>query len=124
MMSYIVLASFIVGVNPKLLTAICEVESGLDEEAIQLYDGSTHSIGVCQVKVGTARQMGYEVDTFELLNPYLNAKVASKYLKWQIKRYGGDTKKGIIAYNRGNYKEGYDETYYCNVRQKMGKSCD
>ena len=123
-MTALILAAYLTGVDKGLLTAICKVESGLNPDVVQLYDGRTHSYGLCQVKLGTARQMKYETDGEGLLNPYQNARVAAKYLKWQLKRYQGDTKKAVIAYNQGTYREGSNEQYYCKVRRELGKTCD
>lgn len=111
-----------VGVPGALLLAICSHESNLDNVVVPR-DGSSASIGFCQIKESTAQNMGYKgiaygplksvregSDTMEpagkpagLMIPSVNAKYAAKYLKMQLKRYGGDWCKATAAYNAGTY---------------------
>jgi hypothetical protein len=88
-----------------LLSALCFVESSHRVEVIHKDDGGAHSIGVCQIKVETARMVGFTGTEQELLNPKTNITYAAKYLKRQIDRYDGDLRKGVAAYNSGRYME-------------------
>lgn len=88
---------------PKdLLPAICYVESNHKVEQIHKNDGNSHSYGVCQVKLETARSLGFKGTPEELMKPNRNIYYAAKYLQHQLKRYNGNTEKAIIAYNRGS----------------------
>ncbi len=87
---------------PGLLQAVCMTESTLNPNAIHHDDGGTDSIGLCQVKLKTAKWLGFKGTANDLLNPTINAYYAAKYLRKQIVRYNGNTTKALIAYNRGN----------------------
>ena len=96
-------AATTVGVSFKLLAAICMVESSYNPNAVN----GTH-YGLCQIKLSTAREMGFTQEPSRLFNPYINAYFSAKYLQKQLKRYKGDTEKAIAAYNAGTvtYKNG------------------
>lgn len=85
----------------ELLRAICTVESGLDTKAFVAVDGLTPSYGVCQVKYKTAKFLGFTGRASQLNLVHINTYYAARYIKYQLKRYKGDTKKAISAYNRG-----------------------
>lgn len=87
---------------PNLLTAICYTESKLTPTAIHHDDGGSDSLGLCQVKLATARWMGFKGTQQNLLLPEVNAYYAGKYLKHQLVRYNGNVTKAVIAYNIGH----------------------
>lgn len=89
---------------PKLIDSVCFVETRHNVSVVTPNDGGTPSIGVCQVKMKTATQMGFKGTEEELLLPKNNVYFAAKYLHYQLKRYGGSTVKAVIAYNKGNAK--------------------
>lgn len=89
---------------PGLLASLCYTESHYDVSAVHKDDGHTDSIGICQVQKPTAHFMGYNITRKELFDPEVNIRVAAAYLRYQIKRYQGNLKKAVIAYNRGNAK--------------------
>jgi soluble lytic murein transglycosylase-like protein len=91
---------------PGLLSSLCFVESRHKVEAIHHDDGGSDSVGICQVKLKTAKWLGFKGTEKELMNPEVNIKYAAIYLGRQIKRYGGDTRKGVAAYNTGSFKPG------------------
>lgn len=94
--------SFNLPVN--LLSAVCYVESGHKPNAIHLNDGGADSLGMCQIKLTTARQLGYTGTANELqVNYKINIFYAGKYLRYQLKRYKGDQRKAIAAYNAGSW---------------------
>lgn len=88
---------------PNLITAVCYIESNHDVNAINKDDGHGDSVGLCQVKLKTAKWMGFKGTQKQLMNPKTNIYYASKYLSFQIEKYKSVT-KGIVAYNRGNSK--------------------
>lgn len=61
-------------------------------------------MGVCQIKLQTARLVGYTGKEKDLLDPGLNIYYAGKYLKKQLDRYKGDIPKAVSAYNAGTYR--------------------
>jgi soluble lytic murein transglycosylase-like protein len=96
---------------PNLLSSLCYVESKYNVLAIHKDDGTSNSVGVCQVKLKTAKWLGFEGTEKELMNPETNIWYAAKYLSYQLKRYHGNVKKAVIAYNIGNAK-GLTSTKY------------
>lgn len=90
----------LVGVPGELVRAVCKVESGLNPAAIHHSDGHSKSYGLCQIKLATARQMGYDGTVQGLMDPETNAMYAAKYLKMQKERYG-NWLQAISAYNAG-----------------------
>lgn len=85
-----------------LLSSVCYVETGHRESVIHRKDGQGDSLGVCQIKLKTARQMGFKGSEEQLLLPVYNIHYAGLYLSHQIKRYHGNLKKAVIAYNLGH----------------------
>ena len=88
-----------------LLSALCHVESKHQVSAFVAHDGSSPSYGVCQIKLATARSVGFKGQEKDLMQPSINIKYAAKYLKRQLNRYNGDTRKAVAAYNAGTYFE-------------------
>jgi len=85
-----------------LIDSLCYVESKHDITKIHKDDGTSDSLGVCQVKWTTAHDLGFNGTPEQLMNPQTNIYYAAKYLSHQIARYHGDITKGVIAYNRGH----------------------
>ena len=86
---------------PALLDSLCFVESGHNQAAVHLDDGGSNSVGVCQVKLRTARWLGFKGTEQQLLKPKTNVYYAAKYLAYQLHRYK-NVEKAIVAYNKGN----------------------
>lgn len=89
----------------NLLSSVCFVESSHKISAINKDDGNSPSLGICQIKLATARLLGFKGDSNRLMNPKINAYYAAKYLKKQLDRYKGDIIKAISSYNMGSYKQ-------------------
>ena len=89
---------------PGLLDAICYVESGHKADAMHVDDGGSHSIGICQIKLSTARQMGFKGTEEALRNPRTNIYYAASYLHNRLVRYDGDVVNSVAAYNAGSVK--------------------
>lgn len=118
-----------------ILLAICTHETKLQNVVVP-NDGGTPSIGICQIKMDTAKLLGFRGTFNDLMNPRVNAKFAALYLKYQYDRYG-DYCRAIAAFNAGKYNEskikpGYPRNlkYVMGVRNKLNKhfqdmvSCD
>lgn len=110
------------GLPSGLLDSVCWVESGHNPTAIHKHDGDSDSIGLCQIKYKTAKWLGFKGREKDLYNPKINAYYAAKYLQYQIKRYNGNTKKAIIAYNIGNAKQLTNTAYSDKVIKHWGNT--
>lgn len=88
---------------PKnLLASICYTESTYNVSAVHHDDGGSDSLGLCQIKLETAKEFGFKGTQRQLMNPYWNTYYAAKYLHHEILRYHGVIVKAVIAYNRGS----------------------
>jgi|ERR1035437_7371847 hypothetical protein len=88
---------------PGLLDAVCYVETKHTENAIHLNDGGSPSLGICQIKLATARELGYKGSAEDLqYNTKVNAHYAAKYLSRNLRKYA-DINKSISAFNCGHY---------------------
>lgn len=87
-----------------LQPAVCWVESGYNINAVHHDDGGGNSTGVCQIKLSTARAMGFKGTESELQVPKTNVYYSAKYLNWQLHRYRGNYSKAIAAYNAGTWR--------------------
>lgn len=94
-------ASVVVGVPVKLLSAVCYVESRHNPKAFRAKDGKSASYGMCQLKLATARFMGFTGLAKDLQDVHINAFLAAKYLHYQHTRYKS-WKKAVSAYNAGH----------------------
>lgn len=88
---------------PGLLESVCYVESKHDIFAFNSNDGGSNSVGICQVKLSTARSLGYTGNERKLRDPAVNIFYAGKYLSFQLNRYHGKVHKAVAAYNAGRY---------------------
>jgi len=92
-------------VSGSLLLAICTHETNLTN--IVVYnDGNSPSYGICQIKLETAKMIGFKGRAKDLINPQVNAKWAALYLKYQEQRYGANKWcEMTAAYNAGSFSE-------------------
>ena len=97
------LASSTYHLPPGLISALCYVESNHRVLAYVANDRGSPSHGVCQLKLTTARFVGFRGNEKQLRDPKTNINYAAKYLHYQLVRYGGDSVKAIAAYNSGTY---------------------
>ena len=88
---------------PGLLDAVCYVETKHTENAIHLNDGGSPSLGICQIKLATSRDLGYKGSAEDLqYNTKVNAYYAAKYLKKHLRKYA-EISRALSAYNAGHY---------------------
>ena len=87
----------------QLLSALCYVESTHKVSAYHMDDGNSPSLGICQVKLGTARLLGFRGTEEQLMAPEVNIEYAGKYLNKQLSRYNQDVHKAVSAYNAGTW---------------------
>jgi soluble lytic murein transglycosylase-like protein len=65
-----------------------------------------------QVLLIVARlDLGYAGDYYLLFDPAINIDLGTKLLARQLKRYGGDIRKAVSAYNAGHYTESNSKSY-------------
>jgi soluble lytic murein transglycosylase-like protein len=98
----IVTISYLNGVDPTMLKAVCFKETRL-QNVNNMHDGKSPSYGLCQVKKIVAKQVGMkyvDLRKVDLTDPAMNLTVAAKYLAYNIKRCGSK-KSGLAAYNTG-----------------------
>ena len=79
-------------VDPALVSAVAEVESGFHQDAVS----EAGAVGIMQLMPDTAATLG--------INPYdanQNIDGGAKYLSQLLQSFGGDIKKAVAAYNAG-----------------------
>jgi soluble lytic murein transglycosylase-like protein len=81
------------GVDPVLLAAMAEVESGFDPQAIS-HKGAQ---GLLQLMPATARRFGV-TNSFD---PEQNVDGGARYLDWLLTRFSGDEQLALAGYNAG-----------------------
>lgn len=86
---------------PNLLQSICYVESTHRINSVHYNDGTSNSIGICQIKLRTAQWLGFKGTERELMEPNVNIYYAGLYLRHQLTRYKV-VNKAVIAYNQGH----------------------
>ena len=80
------------GVDPKLVSAVAEIESGFSQDAVS----ATGAVGVMQLMPETAESLG--------VNPYdakQNISGGAQYLRQMLDDFNGDVRKAVAAYNAG-----------------------
>lgn len=87
-----------------LLESICYIESRHNTTVIAHRDGGSDSYGICQIKLATARHLGFKGAQKQLMEPEVNIHYAGKLLVHLIARYKGDIVKAVVAYNMGSAK--------------------
>ena len=80
------------GVDPKLVSAVAEVESGGHQDAVS----PAGAVGVMQLMPETAAGLG--VDPYRMES---NVEGGAKYLREMLDTFDGDVKKAVAAYNAG-----------------------
>lgn len=87
-----------------LLSATCFVESSHRVHVVNHKDGGSRSNGVCQIKLETAKYLGFQGTEKELMDPETNIYWAGVYLSKQLKRYDGNVRQAVAAYNAGRLR--------------------
>jgi soluble lytic murein transglycosylase-like protein len=106
-------------VDPQLLLAVCFVESSFRGNLKPHMDGTTHSHGVCQVKLETAQHMDsvyklkIKATEKRLQVPFVNAYYAGLFLRYQMNRYK-NWQSAVESYNKGHATNG-DGVYVSKV---------
>ena len=90
---FIARAAKLNGVDPALVTAMVEVESGFSVRAVSPKGAQ----GLMQIMPGTARDLKL-TDSFDAAK---NIEAGTRYLRQLMDRFGGDVKLALAAYNAG-----------------------
>ena len=86
------------GVPATLVDGVIRVESNYRPNT----RGSAGEIGLMQIKLGTARMVGYSGSAGGLFDPDTNIRYGTKYLAMAYRLSGGDTCGTILRYNAGH----------------------
>jgi soluble lytic murein transglycosylase-like protein len=89
------------GVPASLVHRVIMRESRYNARAV-----SKGNYGIMQIRLGTARAMGYTGSAAGLLNPETNMTYAVKYLAGAYKAAGGSEGGAVANYARGYYARG------------------
>jgi len=81
------------GLDPELIQAVVEVESGYNPDAVS----PKGAVGLMQLMPETGKKMGVK-DPFE---PLQNVEGGTLYLQQLLKKYGGRLQLALAAYNAG-----------------------
>jgi soluble lytic murein transglycosylase-like protein len=86
------------GIDPELAFRLVRVESRFHPRA----RSRAGALGLMQLMPGTARGLDRSVRTEErILDPRTNLRLGLRYLRSLIRRYDGDLRLALVAYNRG-----------------------
>ncbi len=85
-------AAKLYGLDPALVRAVAQQESGLRQEA----RSRRGALGVMQLMPQTARELGYDAEDLRG-----NIRAGAAYLSMMMETFGGDVKRALAAYNAG-----------------------
>ena len=96
------------GVDPALVMGIIQVESNWNPKAVRVEPSGYKSIGLMQVTIQAARDVGYMGDEEGLFDPKTNIRCGVKYLRKMLDMFDNNIYKAVAAYNAGpgNVKRG------------------
>ncbi|MEM9107050.1 MAG: lytic transglycosylase domain-containing protein [Pseudomonadota bacterium] len=105
------------GVPSDLAHAVVRVESNFNPKA----RGRAGEVGLMQIKLGTARLMGYRGTKRDLYDPETNIKYGMKYLGQAHELSGGSTCGTILRYNAGHAAKRMNKisSRYCSKVKKI-----
>jgi soluble lytic murein transglycosylase-like protein len=86
------------GVPVSLVERVIKRESGGNPRAV-----SRGNYGLMQIRLGTARAMGFSGSAAELLDPQINMTYAVRYLAGAYRAAGGNESRAVALYARGYY---------------------
>ncbi len=81
------------GVDPRFIHAVIQQESNYDPKALS----PAGARGLMQLMPGTAKRF----DCHDTKDEACNVEAGTKYLAWLLKRFNGDVKLVLAAYNAG-----------------------
>lgn len=103
-------------VDHNIIFAIIKQESNGDVNAIR--KGKQPSVGLMQITIPAAREVGYNGNLSQLFDKYVNIYYGVKYIRYLLNMFHGDYRDAIASYNAGAsaFRDGrYSEHYVHNV---------
>jgi soluble lytic murein transglycosylase-like protein len=88
------------GLPASLVERVIRRESGGNPRAVH-----AGNYGLMQIRLGTARAMGYTGSAAGLLDPQTNMTYALRYLAGAYRAAGGNESRAIALYSRGYYTQ-------------------
>jgi soluble lytic murein transglycosylase-like protein len=88
------------GVPESLVERVIRRESGGNPRAVH-----AGNYGLMQIRLGTARAMGYTGSAAGLLDPQTNMTYAVRYLAGAYRAAGGNESRAVALYARGYYAQ-------------------
>jgi soluble lytic murein transglycosylase-like protein len=88
------------GLPASLVERVIRRESGGNPHAVH-----AGNYGLMQIRLGTARAMGYAGSAAGLLDPQTNMTYALRYLAGAYRAAGGNESRAIALYSRGYYNQ-------------------
>jgi len=88
------------GLPASLVERVIRRESGGNPRAVH---GGNY--GLMQIRLGTARAMGYTGSASGLLDPQTNMTYALRYLAGAYRAAGGNENRAVALYSRGYYNQ-------------------
>src|ERR1700689_250598 len=88
------------GVPTSLVERVIKRESGGNPRAV-----SRGNYGLRQIRLGTARAMGFTGSAAELLDPQVNMTYAVRYLAGAYRAAGGNENRAVALYARGYHDQ-------------------
>ncbi len=91
--------------DPYLVASLIRQESEFDPSAIS----HANAYGLMQLLPVVGRKMAHEegitsFQTFQLLDPAMNIRLGTRYLRQMLDRFGGVQEYALAAYNAGDYR--------------------
>jgi soluble lytic murein transglycosylase-like protein len=88
------------GLPASLVERVIRRESGGNARAVH-----AGNYGLMQIRLGTARAMGYNGSAAGLLDPQTNMTYALRYLAGAYRAAGGNENRAVALYSRGYYDQ-------------------
>ena len=102
------------GVPVSLVHRVIMRESRYNPRAV-----SKGNYGIMQIRLGTARSMGYTGSAAGLLDPNTNMTYAVKYLAGAYRAAGGNESRAVSLYASGYYSHASRATYASRVTRRQ-----
>lgn len=110
-------AAQVAGVPLHIAHAVVRTESRYNPRA----RGRAGEVGLTQIRLGTARGMGYRGTLADLYDPATNLKWGFKYLAAAYRRTRGDWALAASLYNKGIYSSRIVTKYGRKIMQAAGR---
>lgn len=106
-------------VDTNIVFAIIKQESNGDVNALR--KGNQPSVGLMQLTMPAARQVGFNGTLSQLYNKYVNIYYGVKYFRYLLNMFDGNYRDAVASYNagasafrRGSYSKYYVDNVYSN----------